>query len=269
MRSLRYLMPAATIAVLIAGCASGPDPTQLRLDNLDTRVTKLERFVSNGSLVQLAQQQTALQAQIRGLQGQVDELQRSNSQLLKQQRQRYADLKKRIAALQQGGAAGAGGTGAASLAAGASAGAGPAGSPAASAASQLGALPGVTPTQQSVYGQAFDALKAGSYSVAISGFKGFLKSYPQSPLAPNAEYWLGEAHFVNQDYPQAERAFRTVISHWPDSGKARDAMLDLGNVLLAQGKTTEGRKTLHQVIKQFPGTDAAAQAAKLLSPKSG
>ncbi len=267
MGSLRYLMPAAALAVLLGGCASGPDPTQMRLDNLDTRVSRIERFVSNGSLVQLAQQQTSLQAQIRQLQGQVDELQRTNSQLEKQQRQEYADLEKRVAAPGQGGGSGAD---AQSSNAGAPGAAGaPAGTSGANDASQLAALPGVSSTQQSIYGQAFDALKAGSYSVAISGFEGFVKSYPTSPLAPNAEYWLGEAHFVNQDYPQAERAFRSVLSRWPDSGKARDAMLDLGNVLLAQGRTSEGRQTLRKVVKQFPGTGAATQAEKLLQQKSG
>ena len=263
MGSLRSLSAAAVITVLLAGCASGPDPTQVRLDNLDTRVSRLEHFVSNGSLVQLAEQQNSLQAQIRDLQGQVDTLRRSNRQLEAQQRKHYADLEKRIAALQSGGAGGAGPAGASA------GGAGPAASGTASAASPPGTLPGVSPTEQSVYAQAFDALKAGSYSVAISGFKGFLKSYPKSPLAPNAAYWLGEAHFVNQDYPKAEQAFRSVLTRWPDSGKARDAMLDLGNALLAQGKLREGRRTLRQVIKQFPGTGAATQAAKLLQQKSG
>ena len=276
MGSLRFLIPSAALLVLLGGCASGPDPTQLRLDNLDTRVSRIERFVSNGSLVQLAQQQSSLQAQIRQLQGQVDELQRTNSQLEKQQRQEYADLEKRVAAPGQGGGSGAdaqssnaGGPGAAGSSVAPGVAGAPAGTSGANDASQLAALPGVSSTQQSVYGQAFDALKAGSYSVAISGFEGFVKSYPTSPLAPNAEYWLGEAHFVNQDYPQAERSFRSVLSRWPDSGKARDAMLDLGNVLLAQGKTSEGRKTLRKVVEQFPGTGAATQAAKLLQHKSG
>ena len=262
MGSLRSLSAAAALAMLLAGCASGPGPTQVRLDNLDTRVSRLEHFISNGSLVQLAEQQNSLQAQLRDLQGQVDSLRRSNRQLQAQQRKRYADLEKRIAALQQG-------AGGASPAGGSAAGSGPAGSGAASAAAPPGVLPGVSSTEQSIYAQAFDALKAGSYSVAISGFKGFLRSYPKSPLAPNAEYWLGEAHFVNQDYPKAEQAFRSVLTRWPNSGKARDAMLDLGNALLAQGKLRQGRRTLRQVIQQFPGTGAATQAAKLLKQKSG
>jgi len=279
-------MPTAALATLLAGCASGPSPMQVKVNNLDARVSKLERFVSNGSLVQLAQQQGSLRAQIRKLRGQVDDLQRSNRQLKKQQHDLYADLDKRMTALEHAeagaaapaagaGAPGAGtgtgpagaGTGAgagAGTGAGTGAGAGAAASANAGNASQPVTLPGVTPTQQSVYGQAFDALKAGSYSVAIKGFGGFVKSYPKSPLAPNAEYWLGEAHFVNRNYKAAERAFRTVLRRWPDSGKASDAMLDLGNALMAQGRMREGRDTLRRLVKRYPGTSAAKRAAGMV-----
>lgn len=240
------VVPLALITVLAAGCASVPpdeDPTQIRLNDLDARVSKVERVVSNQSLVQLAQQVDTLQAEVRGLRGQVDDLQNSNRELRKQQRDLYSDLNKRVGGLEHGGSEGAG-----SAAGGSSA-------PPADQGS-----PGASSTERSVYGQAFDALKAGSYSVAISGFQDFLKQYPASPLAPNAEYWLGEAHYVNQDLAAAQTAFQTVLDKWPSSGKAPDAMLDLGNTQLAQGNTAKGRATLQRVASQFPGTDAANRA---------
>ena len=247
MRAVRFPMPMlALLAALLAGCATGPDPTQTRLDDLDARVVKLERVMNNGSLVQLAEQEDSLQGQVRDLQGRLDDLQRQNQQLRTRQRALYADLNRRLSALARGAA-------------------GPAAAgTAAESPAFTGDLPGVTATQQSVYAQAFEALKAGNYSVAVGGFKGFLKSYPTSPLAANAEYWLGEAHYVNQDYPAAEQAFRAVIRQWPQSNKTPDAMLDLGNTLIAQGKSRAGRATLEQVIKTYAGTDAAARAASQL-----
>jgi tol-pal system protein YbgF len=246
---MRPIILLALATVLVAGCASVPpdqDPTQIRLNDLDARVSKVERIITNQSLVQLAQQADSLQQQVRDLRGQVEDLQNANQALRKQQRDLYADLDRRVSALEHGGgAAGAGSSGGGSS----------------------GAEPGVTSTEQSVYGQAFDALKAGSYSVAISGFQGFLKQYPASPLAPNAEYWLGEAHYVNQDFAAAETDFQTVLDKWPSSSKAPAAMLDLGNTQLAQGKGSKGRATLRQVISQYPGTDAANRAqARLKQP---
>lgn len=243
---MRPIIPLALVLALTAGCASVPpdqDPVQIRLNDLDARVSKVERVVSNQSLVQLATQVDTLQGEVRDLRGQIDDLQNSNRELRKQQRDLYADLDKRVAALEHGSSAGGGSAG---------------------GTADSGGQGGVSSAEQSVYRQAFDALKAGSYSVAISGFQGFLKQYPSSPLAPNAQYWLGEAHFVNQDFPAAERDFQTVLDKWPSSGKAPDAMLDLGNTQLAQGKTAKGRATLRQVISQYAGTDAATRAQAAL-----
>ena len=279
MRALRLLVPTAALLVtLLSGCATGPDPTQVRLNNLDARVGKLEQFVSNGSLVQLAQQVNALQAEVQNLRGRLDSVQQRDQRQSRQQRQLYADLSKRLKALEHASATEAAAIQAAQGTAG-SAAAGTSGSAAApgtssgaasaasgNSGSLAGMLAGVTSTQQSVYQQAFDALKSGSYSVAIRGFKGFLKNYPMSPLAPNAEYWLGEAHYVNQDFTQAEKCFRRVLKRWPDSGKAPAAMFDLGNTLIAQGRVHEGHVVLAKLIKKFPDTGVAKRAAHVLNP---
>lgn len=248
---MRAIIPLALVTVFIAGCASVPpdqDPTQIRLNDLDARVSKVERIISNQSLVRLAQQADSLQAQIRDLRGQLEDLQNTNQALRKQQHDFYADLDRRVTALEHGSSP-------------------PAGGSAGSGGGET-AEPGVTSTQQSVYGQAFDALKAGSYSVAISGFQDFLNQYPASPLAPNAEYWLGEAHYVNHDFAAAESAFQAVLDKWPSSSKAPDAMLDLGNTQLAQGKNAKGRATLRQVASQYAGTDAANRAQARLKQLS-
>ena len=249
---MRPLIPLALITVLAAGCASVPadqDPVQIRMNDLDARISKVERVVSNQSLVQLATQVDTLQGEVRDLRGQVELLQNTNRELNKQQHDLYADLNKRVGALEHGGSAG-GGT------------AGPGGG------SDSGGEQGVSSTEQSIYGQAFDALKAGSYSTAVSGFQSFLKQYPSSPLAPNAQYWLGEAHYVNQEYAAAGIAFQAVLDNWPSSSKAPDAMLDLGNTQLAQGKTSKGRDTLRQVATQYAGTDAAMRAQARLKQLS-
>lgn len=275
MRALPLLAPVAALLVtLLSGCATGPSPTQIRLDNLDARVTKIERVVSSGGLVQLAQQQDALQAEVRRLRGRLDELSQTNQRLGRQQHDVYADLDKRVGVLERASAAqeaqlqamaAAGSANASpSSATGAAGGAGP--GTAAAGGSSEGMLSGVSAPQRSEYEQAFNTLKAGHYSRAIHGFEGFLKHHPASPLAPNAEYWLGEAHYVNQNFSQAEKCFRTVLKRWPQSGKAPAALFDLGNTLIAQGKVREGHATLKQVIKRYPGTALAKRAASTLKP---
>src|SRR3984885_4020242 len=98
---------AALLGVLVAGWSltrSGPDLVQVKLDDIDARLTKIERVMSNQSLLQMAQTQDALQNDVRTLRGRVDELQNSIEQMRKQQHDLYADLDRRLGS---GGAAAA------------------------------------------------------------------------------------------------------------------------------------------------------------------
>jgi tol-pal system protein YbgF len=231
------------LPLLVAACASEPsepDPVQTKLSELETRTDH-----NSSSNAQLSQRLDDLQNSIRALQGRLDELEHNNEAMAKQQRDLYADLDKRI-----GGGAAAGGS------AGGAATTDQAGSAAG------GSSP--SSTEQSVYGQAFDALKAGSYSVAITGFKDFLSNYPASSLADNAQYWLGEAYYVTHDYDSAGNAFRTVLRKWPDSRKAPDALLKLGYTQYEQKQYPAARATLTDVTRKYPGTDAAKLASDRL-----
>lgn len=246
-RPFTGVLALAAIAV-IAGCASTPpeqDPVQIKLRELDGRVARIERVVSNQSLVELAQNLDAVQADVRKLRGRVEELENGTETMRKQQHDLYADLDKRLAA-PNGPVAGTAG------ASGAGAGGAAASSPSGSA------------VEQSVYSQAFDALKAGSYSVAITGFKDFLSTYPSSPLAENAQYWLGEAYYVTRDYDNATTSFRIVLQKWPQSRKAPDALLKLGFTQFELKRYAESRKTLTDVTQKYPDSDAARLAADRL-----
>ena len=297
MRSSSILVLFAALAA--GGCASTPagdDPTQVKLNDLDARLTRVERIISNQSLVELAQHLDQVQADVRQLRGRIEELEYKEEAMRKQQRDLYNDLDKRVAALGGGssrlGSSGAASSGGSSSSGGGASGGG-SGSEGSSGGSGTGAVAGAASAggagggasgsaggsdsgagagsseEQTVYAQSFDALKAGSYSVAITGFKAFLNSYPSSPLAENAQYWLGEAYYVTHDLDAAAAAFRNVMQKWPNSRKTPDAMLKLGYTQLDQKKVSEGRATLSQVVQKFPNTDAAKLATEKLqrSPK--
>ena len=255
---MRAVLPAC-VTLLLIGCASTPpeeDPVQVKQNELEARVARLERSVANQ--VTLAQHVDENQASLRELQGRIEELEHSNEALAKQQRDLYADLDKRLGGNGTVPAPGGGGAAAAGSAAGAAAGT------AAAAGATAPADNGPSSTEQAVYAQAFDALKAGSYSLAIAGFKEFLTTYPNSPLAENAQYWLGEAYYVNHDYEAAGGSFRTVLKKWPDSRKAPDALLKLGYAQYAQKQYPAAKATLTDVTKKYPGTESAKLAADRL-----
>ncbi|HUQ09457.1 MAG TPA: tol-pal system protein YbgF [Steroidobacteraceae bacterium] len=251
MRSIptRSLVSLALTAVLLGGCATPPeeDPMFIRLNDLDQRVQRIERVMTNNSLLELAQRIDRLQSDVRGLRGEVELLQNQSEGGKTQSRTLYSDLEKRIAALETlGGVAGEGV-------------AGPPG-----AGSALPPANAAGGGEQALYDTAFGALKSADYSKAIAGFRSFLTAYPTSPLASNAQYWLGEAFYVTREYDAAVQAFRKVSTDWPDSRKAPDALVKVGFTQAAQGKNAEARATLEDVTRRFPGSEAAQLASERL-----
>jgi tol-pal system protein YbgF len=247
---MRRVIALAAVA-FITGCASTPpedDPVQMKLKDIDERLARVERIVTNQSLVEMAQHLDEVQNSVRELRGRVDELENSSQAMRKQQRDLYNDLDKRLNAL--GGTGGGGASAPPTAQTGGSAG---------------GAPQGASSVEQAVYNQAFDALKASSYSTAITGFKDFLANYGSSPLAENAQYWLGEAYYVTRDYPNASTAFRAVLDKWPDSRKAADALLKLGYTQYELKNYADARKTLTEVTQKYPGSDDAKLATERLA----
>src|SRR5215813_2192982 len=138
---MRTLVAALLGSSVLVGCATTPeeDPVQIKLNDLDGRVGRIERVVSNQSLLDMAQKLDAAQADVRSLRGRVEELEHTNEALKKQQRDLYADLDKRISS------------------AGAAVGDASGGAPGSAAPAGGGA------NEQAAYNQAFDALKSSNY----------------------------------------------------------------------------------------------------------
>jgi tol-pal system protein YbgF len=238
-------LPLAIATLLLSACESTPsqpDPTQVKLNDVDERLGRIEHV--NQGLLQLSQRIDVLETQMRQMRGELEELQNSSDMLRKQQRDLYADLDRRLSALQAGAKNGAFGPGDASAGGGA-------------AAADSGG-------DQAAYARAFDALKSTDYAGAITRFRDFLRAYPQSQLAGNAQYWLGEAYYVTHDYDSAAVAFRAVGEQYPQSPKVADALVKLGLTQIDQKKLVDARATLKQVVQRFPGTDAAKLAATRL-----
>jgi tol-pal system protein YbgF len=230
----------------IVGCAVSPeeDPVQIRLKDLDGRVQRIERVLTNQSLMELAKRIDTLQADVRSIRGEVELLQNSSEGGKNQSRALYGDLEKRLAALETLGGVGGGGMPATGM-------------PATGAPAAAGG-------EQASYDAAFNALKGADYPKAISGFRNFVAAYPSSPLASNAQYWLGEAYYVTRDYPNAITAFQKVTTGWPDSRKVPDALVKIGFTQAALGKNGDARITLEEVVQRFPGSEAATLASERL-----
>jgi tol-pal system protein YbgF len=246
-------------ALAAAGCASTPpdeDPVQVKLNDLDARLTKIERVVSNQSLLELSNQVEALRSDVRAMRNDVDELGHALETNRKQTHDLYADLDLRLKNLESHGGSGTGGTaaGVASSAAAASA--------AAAGAASNGPATGGSDT--AAYQSAFGLLKDSQYDRAIAAFQEFLVTYPDSSLADNAQYWLGEAYYVNKSFPEALAAFQRVVDKYPQSRKLPDSMLKIGYCDYELKQWQAAKAILAQVVSNFPDTPAGHLAQQRL-----
>ena len=245
----------------MSGCATSPpqpDPVQVKLTDLDTRLSRIERVVDNRSLLDLSNQIEQARADLRAVHDRIDQMNHEIEQSRKQNRDLYADLDARVKKLEAAAAAPV--PAPAAAAAGGSAGAD--GSDAAAGAAA--ATPGAAGGDQASYLAALDLLKNGKFDEATAAFKQFLAAYPQSDLADNAQYWLGEAYYVNRDFKAALKSFQAVVDVYGQSRKLPDAMLKIGYCDDELHRPQEARRILGEVVAKFPGTSAATLAAERL-----
>ncbi len=126
------------------------------------------------------------------------------------------------------------------------------------------AAPGALSDPKPLYDAAYADFTSGRYDLARTGFQQFVASFPQTELAGNAQYWIGETYYQQKRYAEAVTAYRRVLDQYPHNIKVSAAMLKLGQSQIALGNRFEGRATLNQLIKQYPGTEEAAAARRAL-----
>jgi tol-pal system protein YbgF len=240
------------LALLTAG------PSLAQKLSLGDRVSRLEQQSANQTSaagqanVELLNRITQMQAEMQALRNQIEQLQNDNAQLKQQGQDQYVDLDSRLRRVEGGSVAPAASGGVART-------------PAAVATPVPAASrPAPQGDEQAAYSTAFDALKRDDFVASARGFQAYLDAYPQGALAPNARYWLGESYYVTQNYPVALKAFDSLLSQFPDSSKAPDALLKKGYCLIEMGQAGPGQQVLDRVIKSYPGTEVARLAASRL-----
>lgn len=120
------------------------------------------------------------------------------------------------------------------------------------------------PNEYDAYKAAYAKVKEQNFPAAIQSFQGFIATYPNSTLTPNAYYWLGELYLQTpQDLNAAERAFTKVVEDFPQHSKAPDSLYKLGRVHYMKGDRAKAQSALQQVIDEYGASGSAApQLAK-------
>ncbi len=117
------------------------------------------------------------------------------------------------------------------------------------AAAQSASLP---EDPQGLYDHSLGLMRQAEYADAEASLRVFLDRYPDNQLVGAALYWLGETHYVRQDYREAAFAFVDVYSKYPGSNKAPDSLLKLGMSLQALGNTAEACTAFSTLQSEYP-----------------
>lgn len=198
-----------------------------------------------------------MQEEIAQLRGMLEEQQNQIQRLQQEGLERYQDLDRRLSS---GSAAGNQPAPSSNTAASAGSSA-----PAAASQGQSQSASGDPAKEKLYYDAAFDLIKAKDFDKASQAFAAFLRKYPDSQYAGNAQYWLGEVNLAKGDLQGAGQAFARVSQAYPQHNKVPDSLYKLADVEIRLGNRDKAQGILREVIAQYPNTSAAQLAQRQLN----
>lgn len=276
---IRRIIGPVAVLVLLAGAASaqGVDYYEFRqlekkLEKAQAELQRLSNAVSGGDFQQRLEQ---VNGEISRVTGELEQLEFRVRQHEQQSKQKLEDLEYRIIELeggdpsilfqndaptqpqQQG-----------SLVEPQQPSGGTLGTLTTNAAGQTVAAP-ASNAEQAAFDAGVHAAQAGRQSEAKSLLEGFVSRYPDSPLAGEAYYWLGESYLAGGDYQSAASRFLDAATLYPSNAKAPDSLVRLGMTLSLLGQNQVACSTLAEVRQRYPGAAGAVQQADLEARRAG
>lgn len=121
------------------------------------------------------------------------------------------------------------------------------------------------PREKADFDAALGIFRAGQFAQAQTAFAEFVKRYPQSGYNASALFWLGNAQYATRNYNEAIANFRSMLSLAPDHAKAPEAVLSIANCQIELKDTRAARRTLEDLTKAYPQSEAAQAGRERLS----
>ncbi len=123
----------------------------------------------------------------------------------------------------------------------------------------------VDPEEKRQYDEAIALLRSGDFDKANQAFIAFQARWPVSGYGASARYWQGNALYGKRDYREAIVAFRSFLAKAPDSERASEALLAIANSQAEMKDKAGARKTLEELLKAHPKSEAAVAGKERLA----
>jgi tol-pal system protein YbgF len=105
---------------------------------------------------------------------------------------------------------------------------------------------------QEAYSVAYNDYLKGNYDLAVESFKLYRQQFPESPLADNALYWIGECRYSQRMFEEAIDAFDELVMTYPQGDKAAAAYLKKGLSFIELGRKPEALAALKLLVAKYP-----------------
>lgn len=115
-----------------------------------------------------------------------------------------------------------------------------------------------------LYDLAWADYTAGNYDLAVEGFSSYVRSFPRSEFADNAQYYIGESYLQRGKLAEAVDAFGRVISTYPKSDVAGQAYYKQGLCYERMNQPDRARQAYDYLVKNLGETDAGRLAKQRL-----
>ena len=120
------------------------------------------------------------------------------------------------------------------------------------------------PSADVLYSNGLRDIQGGKYDLARQGFEDYLKFYPDTDLASNAQFYLGEINYAEKKFREAVVEYDMVLDNYPRSFKLAPARLKKGMALLELGERSAAIREFREVIRRFPGIEESRRASAKL-----
>lgn len=253
---------AASMVLLLAsamGCA-----TVAELRKVEARVIDMERGRPAGGgglreqVADYVADIDALRDEIRTLEGRIEVTERAAANALEDARKARMELAQLKVRYQRGGDSG-GDVAAVTGVVG--------GGAAIDAAGGAGAAPETLSVEIEAYRTAHAAWQKDDTETCVDLFREFLQTYPTSPYADDAAFWMADCHYKQAEYKKAVLRFDEVVRNYPAGNKAPDALYRQGESLLKLGPgfREAAKRAFERVIKEYPDSARASEAREQLN----
>ncbi|NMM04961.1 tol-pal system protein YbgF [Polaromonas sp.] len=121
------------------------------------------------------------------------------------------------------------------------------------------------PAEKQEFEAALATLRKGDFAAAQTSFVNFMKRYPQSGYQSSSLFWLGNAQYALRNYRDAVTNFRSLVAAEPGHARAPEALLSMANCQVELKDVKSARKTLDELVKTYPQSEAASVAKERLA----